>query len=170
MSRRRRGPGRVPPHCVVEDEVGIWRCPTHESEQWQVARALQAEAPCDRPRRDHNGELALATGSPRVARNLMALQDPVILQWLGVNPATPVDVLCNLARHSCHLARFGAAGNWRTPRAILEVLAQDRDAEVRFGVADNDRAPVAVLEALARDADGDVAEQAKGTLRRCGGE
>jgi len=79
---------------------------------------------------------------------------------LAVNPATPINVLKDLAQDDASEVRRGVAANPLTPAEILSVLAKDRNQGVRQNVAFHPATPpnirTEVLTALAEDKDIEV--------------
>ena len=69
------------------------------------------------------------------------------------NPATPADVLTELAKDSDYDVRSNAARNPATPVDVLMELAKDSDWHVRRSAAGNPNTPVDVLTELAKDSD-----------------
>ena len=57
------------------------------------------------------------------------------------NPATPADVLTELAKDSDYDVRSNAAGNPNTPADVLTELAKDSDYDVRMNAAGNPNTP-----------------------------
>lgn len=107
-----------------------------------------------------------------------------IFQALAENPATPADVVAEVARlnadrapsergdHDERLARHP-----NTPAALLAALARSDDGSARMAVAEHRRAPVEVLESLAADPEWEVREAvakrtelSPETLKRLGGD
>ena len=78
------------------------------------------------------------------------------------NPATPADVLTELAKDSDCIVRRNAAGNPNTSADVLTELAKDSYCIVRSYAAGNPNTSADVLTELAKDSDCDVRRNAAG--------
>ena len=78
------------------------------------------------------------------------------------NPATPSEVLKELAKDSDWYVRRYAAGNPNIPADVLTELAKDSDSVVRKNAAGNPNIPADVLTELAKDSDCIVRRYAAG--------
>lgn len=105
--------------------------------------------------------VANRTDTPWEVLNLLARREGRIGRisraGLAVNPATPAEVLKDLAQDDASEVRRGVAINPVTPVEILAVLAKDKNQGVRHNVAHHPATPVEirtqVLTVLAKDKD-----------------
>ena len=71
--------------------------------------------------------------------------------FVAENPSTSADVLTELAKDSYWCVRSYAAGNPNTPVDVLTELAKDNNCDVRCFVAENPSTSADVLTELAKD-------------------
>ena len=86
-------------------------------------------------------------------KNEILNSDCVVRRSAARNPATPADVLTELAKDSDCVVHRSAARNPATPADVLTELAKDSDWHVRSYAAGNPNTPVDVLTELAKDSD-----------------
>lgn len=100
---------------------------------------------------------------------LFAHRASAVLMRLAENPRTPRKLLESLANQSDCEIRIAVAENPTCPTDILMQLAEDEDADVRYSIAENHNVPIEVLLKLSEDENPYVGCRANRTLVRLQG-
>lgn len=100
---------------------------------------------------------------------LFAHRASAILMRLAENPRTPRKLLESLANQADSEIRTAVAENPNCPLDILMQLAEDEDADVRYSIAENHNVPMDVLLKLSEDDNPYVGCRANRTLVRLQG-
>lgn len=161
-------------HCrLSSDEQGVASCPIHDSDAWEVLRALGAgAAPCDLRVARYNATLARDPFcSERAQLTLAKQRSPGVRQalakrcdltteaakilegdnrievrrTLGSNPSTPKEILSRFAADTTGPSRSWVASNPNLPEEDIRRLANDAAPSVRRWVAINRSAPSDLL-------------------------
>lgn len=150
------------PACLGQNRHGlaVMRLVARAPEVMPETLELLAESPDGLVRADVSGNPKVSEATLRSlweeGKALAAKGDYGIDEGLAINPATPADVLAELATVPNQYARSDVARNPRTPVEALGRLANDPDPGVREWVARNPHTPVEVLGRLANDPDRQV--------------
>lgn len=102
--------------------------------------------------------------SPEKLRGLAEHFCDNIRRRVAENPATPPELLWNLAHDASHDVRVAAGCNPAANELVLNLLLRDSDIVVRHGLAQSIDTPRAVLEVLASDDNGWVCGEALKSL------
>jgi|SRR5277367_3414593 len=89
-----------------------------------------------------------------------------MLERIGENPATPVDILEKLVLWENAQVRAAVAENPCCPLPLMRTLAEDDSPDVRFRLAECPHVPIDLLEELAEDDNCYVAHRARRTIER----
>lgn len=103
---------------------------------------------------------------PEILEQLAIGGSAALLERIAEHPQATRPLLTVLATHAHAEVRSAVADNSNTPEEIVLALARDECADVRFAIAENARTPVPILGLLADDENPYVAHRAKSTLTR----
>jgi hypothetical protein len=89
-----------------------------------------------------------------------------MLERIGENPATPLEILEKLAIWDDAQVRAAVAENPCCPLPLMRTLIEDESPDVRFRLAECPHVPIDLLEELAHDDNCYVAHRARRTIDR----